>query len=139
VERRLDMATVSRHFTGVALELTPNAEFRPERQRPRLKLSQLTGRVRGLWRALANIFAVAVVLELFAIVAPLFNQMVVDDAITSRDFDLLTVLALGFGLLLLDSSMVTILSPTSDFSRRWRTCCTSATTQGVPTCMVRIP
>ena len=100
-ERRLDMATVSRHFTGVALELTPNAEFQPERQGPQLKLSQLTGRVQGLWRALGTIFAVAVVLELFAIVAPLFNQMVVDDAITSRDADLLTVLALGFGLLLL--------------------------------------
>lgn len=47
------------------------------------------------------IFAVALVLELFAIAAPLFNQMVVDDAITAHDAELLTVLVLGFGLLLL--------------------------------------
>lgn len=100
-ERRLALAEVSRHFTGVALELTPNATFRRENHRQRLKLSQLTGRVQGLPRALASIFAVALVLELFAIVAPLFNQMVVDDAITSHDAELLTVLALGFGLLLL--------------------------------------
>ncbi len=100
-ERRLPMDQVSRHFTGVALELTPNAEFQPEDTRPKLKLSQLTGRVRGLPRALLSIFAVALVLELFAIVAPLFNQMVVDDAITSHDGDLLGVLVLGFGLLLL--------------------------------------
>ena len=100
-ERRLSLADASRHFTGVALELTPNADFQPEDAKPRLKLSQLTGRVHGLSRALLAIFAVALVLELFAIAAPLFNQMVVDDAITSHDADLLTVLVLGFGLLLL--------------------------------------
>jgi ATP-binding cassette, subfamily B, bacterial CvaB/MchF/RaxB len=99
-ERRLSVAEVSRHFTGVALELTPNAVFQPQDSKPKLALSQLTGRVRGLPRALLSIFAVALVLELFAIVAPLFNQMVVDDAITSHDGDLLAVLVLGFGLLL---------------------------------------
>lgn len=99
--RRLVLTEVSRHFTGVALELTPNADFEVENNHQRLKLSQLTGRVEGLPRALAAIFAVALVLELFALVAPLFNQMVVDDAITSQDTELLTVLALGFGLLLL--------------------------------------
>jgi ATP-binding cassette, subfamily B, bacterial CvaB/MchF/RaxB len=100
-ERRLSLSEVSRHFTGVALELTPNAEFQPQESKPRLALSQLTGRMRGLPRALLSIFAVALVLELFAIVAPLFNQMVVDDAITSHDGDLLAVLVLGFGLLLI--------------------------------------
>ncbi|WP_140627009.1 peptidase domain-containing ABC transporter [Methylibium rhizosphaerae] len=99
-ERRLPLAQVSRHFTGVALELFPNATFQPADQRQRLKLSQLTGRVRGLNRSLLQILAVALVLELFAVVAPLFNQLVVDEVITSHDADLLTVLALGFGLLL---------------------------------------
>lgn len=99
-ERRVSLAELSRHFTGVALELAPNAEFTPRRKAPRVSLSQLTGRVQGLGRALTQIFAVALVLQLFAIVAPLFNQMVVDDAITSHDTDLLAVLVLGFGLLL---------------------------------------
>ena len=100
-ERRLSMAETSQHFTGVAVELTPNADFRPQDQRARLKLGQLTGRVRGLKRSLVQIFAVAVVLELFALVAPLFNQVVVDEVLTSGDRDLLTVLVLGFGLLLI--------------------------------------
>ena len=99
-ERRLSLDEASRHFTGVALELTPNAEFQPAAAAPRVSLRQLTGRVQGLWRALALIFAVALVLQLFAIAAPLFNQMVVDDAITSHDTDLLAVLVLGFALLL---------------------------------------
>lgn len=100
-ERRLTLTTVSRHFTGVALELTPNADFRPEEQSPRVSLRQLTGRVRGLGRSLAQILVVAVVLELFAIVSPLFNQMVVDEVLTSGDGELLSILVLGFGLLLI--------------------------------------
>ena len=99
-ERRLSFDEAARCFTGVALELTPNAEFKRAAAPPRLSLRQLSGRVQGLWRALALIFAVALVLQIFAIAGPLFNQMVVDDAITSHDTDLLAVLVLGFGLLL---------------------------------------
>lgn len=105
-ERRLSLPEVSRHFTGVALELAPNAEFQPADVKPKLKLSQLTGRIRGLGRSLGQIFAVALVLELFTIVAPLFNQFVVDEVITSHDADLLTVLVLGFGLLLVAQTAV---------------------------------
>lgn len=100
-ERRLNLDEVSRHFTGVALELSPNADFKRQAPAPRVSLTELNGKVQGLKRSLLQIFAVAVVLELFAIVAPLFNQMVVDDVLTSGDRDLLTVLVLGFGLLLI--------------------------------------
>lgn len=99
-ERRMRLDEVSRHFTGVALELTPNADFQPQPEAPRLRLSQLTGKVRGLPSSLLQIFAVAAALQLFALVAPLFNQLVVDEVITSGDHDMLTVLVLGFGLLL---------------------------------------
>jgi ATP-binding cassette subfamily B protein RaxB len=99
-QRRLSPSEVSRHFTGVALELTPSARFEKRAQAPRVGLRQLTGRVQGLGRALAAIFAVAFVLELFAIAAPLLNQAVVDEAIAGHDHDLLGVLVLGLALLL---------------------------------------
>ncbi|MEJ6007738.1 peptidase domain-containing ABC transporter [Paucibacter sp. AS339] len=99
-ERRLSMSEISRHFTGVALELSPNAEFKSQAPAARVSLRALTGRLMGLKRSLLQIFAVAVVLEMFAIVAPLFNQMVVDDVLASGDRDLLAVLVIGFGLLL---------------------------------------
>ncbi|WP_197418278.1 peptidase domain-containing ABC transporter [Paucibacter sp. KCTC 42545] len=66
----------------------------------------LTGKVMGLKRSLLQIFAVAVVLEMFAVLAPLFNQMVVDDVLTSGDRDLLSVLVIGFGLLLVVQTAV---------------------------------
>ena len=99
-ERRLSLDEVSQYFTGVALELSPRGDFKPAENRQQLKLSQLTGRVYGLGRSVLQIMAVAMALEFFAIIAPLFNQMVVDDAIASHDKDLLSVLLLGFGLLL---------------------------------------
>jgi ATP-binding cassette subfamily B protein RaxB len=100
-ERRVSFSEVSRCFTGVALELSPTSTFEAADRRPRVNLSQLTGRVIGLKRSLVQIFLVALVLELFAIIAPLFNQFVIDDAISAHDTDLLSVLVLGFGLLLI--------------------------------------
>lgn len=105
-ERKMPLAEVSRHFTGVALELTPNADFKPADERQRVALSALTGKVMGLKRSLFQIFAVAVVLELFAIASPLLNQLVVDDAVATHDADLLTVLIIGFALLLLVQTLV---------------------------------
>jgi ATP-binding cassette subfamily B protein RaxB len=105
-ERRMPMHEVSRHFTGVAVELSPTADFKPQKSAPRVALSALTGRVSGIKRSMAQIFVVALVLQLFAIVAPLLNQMVVDDVLTSGDRQLLTVLVIGFALLLVVQTVI---------------------------------
>lgn len=99
-ERRLSLNEVSRHFTGVALELAPIAEFKPQRAAPVVTPKQLTGAVRGLWRALAQILLLSVALQVFVVLAPFYMQWVVDQVLVSADRDLLTVLGLGFGLAL---------------------------------------
>jgi ATP-binding cassette subfamily B protein RaxB len=104
--RRLPMAAVSRHFTGVALELTPVGELAPAQESPRVRLRSILGRVVGLRRSLGQLLALAVAIEVFAITGPLFMQWVVDHALVSADRDLLLVLALGFGMLLLLRTMV---------------------------------
>jgi ATP-binding cassette, subfamily B, bacterial CvaB/MchF/RaxB len=100
-ERRLKMDEVSRSFTGVALELTPNADFEATDQGKQVKLSALTGKVLGLKRSLFQIFGIALALQLFAIASPLLNQLVVDDDIATYDKDLLTVMVIVFVVLLL--------------------------------------
>lgn len=105
-ERLLSTAEISRHFTGVALELTPNADFQPVKAAPKLSLRQLTGKVHGLKRSLLQIGAVALVLELFAIAMPLMSQLIVDDVLVSGDRELLTVIVLGFGLLLVCQTVI---------------------------------
>lgn len=100
-ERKLSRDQVSEHFTGVALELTPGTEFKKQDAPPAIRISQLTGPVRGLWRSLAQILLLSVALQVFVLLAPFFMQWVVDQALVSADRDLLTVLGLGFGFALL--------------------------------------
>lgn len=99
--RRMSLEEISPHFTGVALELTPNAAFRPAERKPRLRLRELTGRIVGLKRALGNIFVLAVTLEVVALLSPQVTQWVVDGALVSADRDLLLLAVLGGSLLLL--------------------------------------
>ncbi len=97
--RRMALAEVSRHFTGIALELAPTADFRPVDERRRVRLRDLTGPVTGLARSLAQVLVLALVLQSFAVLAPFHMQWVVDGAVVSADRDLLAVLGLGFLLL----------------------------------------
>lgn len=99
--RRVPLAEVSRRFTGIALELTPRADFRPRTERQSLSLRGLLGHVSGLKRSLLQIFALALALEVFVLLSPFFMQWVVDGVLVSADRDLLVTLGLGFGLLVL--------------------------------------
>jgi len=98
--RKMTYAEASRHFTGVALELTPTPNFTFEDESPRLRLKDLIGRVIGLKRALAQIFALAAGLEIFAIISPLFLQLTIDKVVAVADRDLLLTLGIGFTLLI---------------------------------------
>lgn len=108
-ERRLGLDDVSKHFTGVALELTPTADFTPQKAAPPVSAIRLTGSVRGLSRALLQIFALSIALQIFVVIAPFFMQWVVDQVLVSADRDLLVVLGLGFGLALLLQLLIGLL------------------------------
>lgn len=97
--RRMKYAQASRHFTGVALELRPLPAFTPRREAGPLRWKDLTGRVVGLKRALAQIFLLAAVLEFLFILSPLFLQVTVDKVVARFDPGLLASLGIGFTLL----------------------------------------
>ncbi|HZF80687.1 MAG TPA: peptidase domain-containing ABC transporter, partial [Rubrivivax sp.] len=99
--RRVPTAELSRHFTGVALELMPAPGFVATQERRRVTLRQLLGPVTGLKRSLAQIFALALALELFVLLTPFFMQWVIDGALPSADRDLLVTLGIGFSMLVL--------------------------------------
>jgi len=99
--RRVSLAEVSRHFTGVVLELTPRSDFQPSREHRPVSLRQLLGRVTGLKRSLIQILVLALALEAFVLLTPFFMQWVVDGVLVSADRDLLVTLGIGFALLVL--------------------------------------
>lgn len=99
--RKMPLAEVSRAFTGVALELWPDAGFTAREATPPVKIRSLLGRISGLSRSMGQIFILSVALEIFALASPFFLQWVIDEVVVSTDRDLLSLLAIGFGLLLL--------------------------------------
>lgn len=107
-ERFIAYAEVSQQFTGVALEMFPNSDFKSANEVRRISMRGLMGKVDGLWRSMGLVFAMAIALEAFALVAPLFNQWVIDEAIVAADRSLLNILILGFALLLLTQGAISL-------------------------------
>ncbi|WKJ88860.1 peptidase domain-containing ABC transporter [Methylomonas montana] len=105
----LPYTEVSKHFTGIALELAPTQAFTPKTERQQIKLFRLIGQLDGASSATLQIILLAAAIEVFAIVAPFFMQLVVDNAVVARDSNLLTVLGLGFLLLALIQTAITAL------------------------------
>lgn len=92
---------ISDHFTGVALELTPSADFRPIIRQDKLRLSSLWTRLSGFNRSFTQILILSVVVQLFVLVSPFYLQLVIDEAVTRFDINLLLLLSIGFGFLYL--------------------------------------
>ena len=116
-ERRLGLQDISENFTGVALELTPNPAFIEKDERKQISIRDLIGRISGLRRAAVQVMALAIALEVFAICAPLFNQFVIDEVIVGGDRELLSVLAIGFALMLVVQTAIGLAR--SWFLMRW--------------------
>jgi len=97
--RRMSMEQVSKHFSGVALELTPDSDFRKVDDTVKFSLVGLMGRVVGLRRGLTQLMLIGVAMQVCSLVLPFYLQWVVDEAIVAGDRSLITVLGSGFLLL----------------------------------------
>lgn len=95
-ELKVSLKEATSHFTGVALELTPSADFKPVEARQKISVRALIGSVRGLVPVLTQILLLALALEVFSLVGPFYMQWVLDDALVSADHSLLALLGLGF-------------------------------------------
>ena len=98
--RKLSLSETSKSFTGIALELWPNPGFTAEADTLKIKIRDLLGHITGVGASFAQIIILAMCLEVFAMVSPFFIQWTIDNAIVTADRDLLTTLAVGFGLLM---------------------------------------
>lgn len=99
--RTLRLEQVSRHFSGVALELTPTGQFQRNRQINPLKLGTLVRFPPETLPALGKALVLSLAIECFLLAAPFYMQVVIDQVVAKGDAGLLTALAVGFGLLAL--------------------------------------
>jgi ATP-binding cassette subfamily B protein RaxB len=110
--RQLSFEEMSGHFTGVALELWPNATFKPVDERRRVRLMELFRGVSGLGKAMTHVLLLSVAIEIFTLLVPIGTQLVVDQVVVAADLSLLSVIAIALGLLV-------VLQATIRFVRSW--------------------
>lgn len=105
----LNRDEVSRHFTGVALDLFKSESFKPKIERRQLGITQLWSSMSGFWQTMRQIVLLSIVLQLVFLAMPFFLQISIDTVFPSFDRNLLLMLALGFGGLTLINFMASSL------------------------------
>lgn len=96
--RRMSLREIGRHFTGVALELSPTSDFRPVQARTRTRLRDLWSRMSNYRGAFVQVLTLSLLLQATALAMPFFLQLTVDEAIGQGDTNLLLILFIGFGV-----------------------------------------
>lgn len=105
---KLKLSEVSKHFSGIALELTPDSKFEKKKARRLITLTSFIKYVVGIKRSLAQIILLSLVLQVFAVVAPYYQQLVVDNVLVGHDLDFLVVLGVGAIVLAITTTAVSL-------------------------------
>jgi ATP-binding cassette, subfamily B, bacterial CvaB/MchF/RaxB len=95
-EQKITEATLSEHYTGVALELSPTNEFTPKKASPTLRLKDLWQKNADTYSSFAQILMLTLVTQIAVLVSPFFLQTAIDNVIPAQNTSLLAVLAIGF-------------------------------------------
>ena len=103
--RRLSLEEVSSRFTGVALELAPTPALVKKKAADSVRLSSFLTAFRGLAGPLGAVFAMTVLLQVFALAMPLQMQFTVDQGIRQGDMNIVVALAVGFGAIAVISAL----------------------------------
>lgn len=107
--RRLPLSEISKHFTGIALELTPAPNFERRKTAEKVKISDLWTRLSGFTPILVQLFCLTLVLQVFGLIMPISNQIVIDDVIARADRSLLVSVMVGFGLIAVVQTALSLL------------------------------
>ncbi|MBN4075294.1 peptidase domain-containing ABC transporter [Gammaproteobacteria bacterium AH-315-E17] len=99
--QKITRKALGKHFTGVALELSPTQEFEQTDEEKKLKIRDLWTRAVGIKRSLLQLFLLSLLFQIFSLSMPFYAQLFIDDVMVSRDVDLLNILALGFLIIIM--------------------------------------
>ena len=103
------LGEVSKHFTGVALELWPAINFEANKRSDRIGISTLWSSLSGLGPALLNILLLSFIIQAVSLLLPLQTQLLVDQAIARNDIDFSFMIIIGFAALSFFTALGSIL------------------------------
>ena len=88
-KRQYPLHELGTHFSGIAVELWPGPQFKTAPARARLRLSELLDNQQGLMAALGGLFCLSLLIQLIALLTPVYLQLVIDRGIAIQDAQLL--------------------------------------------------
>jgi len=88
---------VSRHWSGIALDLLRSESFKPRIEKKQLNITQLWSKMTGFWGTIRQVVLLSLVMQAVVLATPFFLQISIDTVFPAFDSDLLLMLALGFG------------------------------------------
>lgn len=106
---QMDYARASEMFTGYVVELTPNDAFEKKNEQRIPTLKSIMGKTSGLFSALIQMFALALLLEAVAIVSPAAMQWMIDQGLGSTDKTLIYTVVAGLALLMITNIVISLL------------------------------
>lgn len=95
--RALTMSEASKHFTGMAMEVSRAPAFRRRKERSPLNIVSMFRVTPGLAAALIQTLILSLLMQLYVLAGPFYMQLAVDEAALKGDRGLLVALAIGFG------------------------------------------
>ena len=110
--RNVPIQEVNKRFTGIVLESWPTESFERKTERARVRMWDLLRRTDGFATVATQVLTMSLVLEVIGLTIPIGFQLVLDDVVVSDDRDLLTLIAVGLGLVLASRALI-------DFVRSW--------------------
>jgi ATP-binding cassette, subfamily B, bacterial CvaB/MchF/RaxB len=110
--RYVPVQELNKRFTGIVLEAWPTHGFERKTERARVRIWDLVRRTDKFAAVAAQVLTMSLVLEAITLAIPIGFQLVLDEVVVSDDRDLLTLIALGLGLVFAFRALI-------DFVRSW--------------------
>jgi ATP-binding cassette, subfamily B, bacterial CvaB/MchF/RaxB len=107
--RKMTYAAASEHLTGYAIEFHPDGSFERSDNRIILSFRSIIGRTQGLRPALANVFFLALLLQMISMVSPALMQHLVDSQVDAKNMDIVKAVVAGMALLMIVSITISTL------------------------------
>lgn len=91
-QKEMDLSEISKHYTGIAIELSPENQFESVDVDNGARLKDFLGNIKGVFSSLVVIFSLSIVLQAFVLLGPIMQQLVIDEAISSSNLSILSAI-----------------------------------------------
>lgn len=108
-ERKIPLEDLSNSFTGIVLEVWPANDFKNNHKVNEVSFLNIFGHLKGYLSTISVVLILAFSLEFMVMLTPFFIQLVIDDAISSNDLNLLSLLAIGFFVIYFIKNIINII------------------------------